>query len=119
MYNHSDALEAASWQAQVSGSKWWYLCGDLQHFSPDGEVVTGDFQCFEDVIDEGDILFYPSKFWHMTSVVDQPCLSYTGTQLDPVNYRSITDTLFTECEYGRLNYRFSGMLCDALDKCYK
>ena len=25
-----------------------YLCGDLQHFAPDGEtVITGEFKCFE------------------------------------------------------------------------
>jgi len=120
MYNHSDSLQAGSWQAQVSGSKWWYLCGDLQHFAPDGEtVITGEFKCFEDVVHEGEVVFYPSKFYHMTAVVDQPCLSYTGTQLDPVNYRSIMDSLHGECVYEKHNYRFSGMLCDALDKCYK
>lgn len=119
MFNHSDSLRTSSWQAQVSGAKWWYVCGHMWDAAPTGEIITGDFKCFEDVVREGEILFYPSEFYHQTFNVEDRSISYSGTQLDARNYRFITNEFFEECARGKWNYKFSGKLCDVLDDCYK
>ena len=84
-----------------------YLCGNMWDLSPQGEITTGSFKCFEvssgdmhrarntvpvigpshftspspflqDVVREGEILFYPSEFYHQTFNVEHVSIAYSG-----------------------------------------
>eukprot|EP00940_MAST-03C_sp_MAST-3C-sp2_P003554 g3554.t1 len=107
MFNHSDSLRSSSWHAHVSGSKWWYVCRDET--------------CYEELLQEGDILYYPRDWYHQTQCVPSndsvTTITLTGTVVNAYNYRELAAQLRRECVFGSLNFEFSGALCDALQSC--
>jgi hypothetical protein len=102
MFNHTDHLLTGSWHAHLQGLKWWYVCKDGQ--------------CYEDLFHPGDTLFYPQLWHHQTQNIDMPTVTVTGTVVDAENYKSVTTRLFNECVRPG-GFRFSGKLCDVLDRC--
>lgn len=112
MHNHSDSLRTASWHAHVAGKKWWYVCGTLQN---------GSDACFEDVLQRGDILYYPRDWHHETQCLETPTVTITDTVMHLGNAEGIFGKTNGECT-GRdslFKFDFSAQLCDALDKCTK
>ena len=55
---------------------------------------------------------------HKTQCVDT-AVTLTGTVATQTNHRRLAAVLFDECVKGRLGFRFSGELCDNLEKCYE
>jgi len=111
MFNHSDALLTSSWHATVMGRKWWYVCG--RH--SDGRQV-----CYEDVAEEGEILYYPRRWHHETQCLETPTMTLTDTVAHVGNAEGIMMKTLGECT-GRapLNFDFSSQLCDRLHECTK
>lgn len=109
MFNHSDALLTSSWHSQILGQKWWYVCGT----HADGRQV-----CYEDILQPGEILYYPRRWHHETQCVETPTMTLTDTVAHEGNAEGIMMKTFGECT-GRnpLNFDFSSQLCDALDTC--
>jgi len=110
MFNHSDSLLSSSWHAHVQGKKWWYVCSGGQ-----GVRQT----CYEEVLSEGDVLFYPKHYYHETqNLADPLTMTITGTVVNAYNYEELAGQLHKECSRGHLGFDLSGPLCDALQDCY-
>jgi len=105
MFNHADSLRSSSWHLHVTGRKWWRVCYE------DG--------CFEDILDEGDNLFYPRDWYHTTQCLSMPTTTLTSTILTEHNKLELIDELWKECVQSEHGFHFSGKLCDALEVCYK
>ena len=107
MFNHTDTLRSSSWHVHVSGRKWWYVCHQGT--------------CYEEILDEGDVLYYPRETHHQTQCVPvepkRTTVTLTGTVVNAHNYRELSDMMHGECVRDRLNFKFSAALCDALDEC--
>lgn len=104
MFNHYDSLRSSSWHLHVTGRKWWRVCKDDT--------------CFEEILNEGDNLFYPKDYLHQTQCLDMPTITLTSTLLTKENKDALIHELWLECVYSKYGYRFSGKLCDALQMCY-
>jgi len=104
MFNHKDSLRSSSWHLHVTGRKWWRVCKEGR--------------CFEEILDEGDILFYPRDWFHTTQCLDMPTTTLTSTIMTQQNKLTLIDELWLECVESRHDFRFSGKLCDALEVCY-
>ena len=92
------------------GPKWWYVCGN------GGSL--GRETCYEEVLDEGDVLFYPRDWYHQTQNLGEPVtITLTGTVVNAFNYKQIAGQLHKECTRGSLGFDLSGPLCDAVQEC--
>jgi hypothetical protein len=91
IFFHKDHLAAASWQAAVVGRKRWILCPydqnhllseELYTFRPDYRSHTGqNFAkafCGDVTVHPGEIVYYPSYWWHQTKNLDTPTIGLTG-----------------------------------------
>lgn len=105
MFNHSDALQSASWHAHASGRKWWYLC---KHGT-----------CYESVLEPGEVLYYSAGWSHLTQNIETPTVALTGTTVHRWNHQLVAQRLRGECVTEGLRLDFSADLCDALDRCYE
>jgi len=107
MFNHTDSLRSSSWHVHVSGRKWWYVC----HRGI----------CYEEILEEGDVLYYPRETHHQTQCVPlepkRTTVTLTGTVVNAYNYREFSSMLHGECVRDQMRYKFSAALCDALDDC--
>lgn len=108
MFNHTDSLRSSSWHAHLTGAKWWYVCKDSV--------------CYEELLEEGDILYYPRDWYHCTQCVPEEeksplTITLTGTVVNAYNYRELATKLWNECTRNTLSFQFSGELCDALHSC--
>lgn len=107
MFNHTDSLRSSSWHAHVRGGKWWYVCRDGT--------------CYEEVLREGDVLFYSKNWWHQTQCEpgdeSDVTITLTGTVVNAYNYVDLSRMLHGECVRGQLGFKFSASLCDALESC--
>lgn len=133
MFNHQDVLRTASWQAQVAGAKRWHICapsesrwlygaGKIDTFDPDYLTypLFANARCYDDVVETGEMVFYPADYWHQTENVATPTISVTATVMDRNNYHMIADELTQECLTGKYKWGFDAELCSALrDKCFK
>jgi len=104
MFNHRDTLRSSSWHLHVTGRKWWRVCHENA--------------CFEEILSEGDVIFYPKDAYHQTQCLDMPTITLTSTILTEENKVALVDELWLECVYSKHSYRFSGKLCDALEVCW-
>lgn len=132
MFFHRDVLQGSSWQVQVDGEKRWTLCdpalnqgklydpGDVDAFAPDLARFPrfADSVCYDDVVSRGEMVFYPSNYWHQTLNLQTPTISITGTVVDNNNYESVTEELQAECSHGKWKWSLSKRLCDALQDCF-
>merc|ERR1719503_299471 len=89
MFFHKDGLASSSWQAQIAGRKKWTLCPNTQsHLLSEGiNTYNPDYKrhprfadalCGQVTAGPGDILYYPSYWWHHAYQLDTPTISYTG-----------------------------------------
>lgn len=131
MFNHQDVLRTASWQAQLWGSKRWHICaptesrylysaGQIDAFDPDYEryPLFHHARCYEDIVESGDMLFYPKDYWHQTENLATPSICVSASVLDEHNYREIAHELKAECKTQKYKWQFTAPLCEALEVCY-
>ncbi len=91
IFFHKDHLAAASWQAAVVGRKRWILCPYDQNYllseelftlkpdynTPAGKKFAQAF-CGDVTVEPGEIIYYPSYWWHQTQCLDTPTVGMTG-----------------------------------------
>lgn len=132
MFNHQDVLRTSSWQAQLFGAKRWHICsptqsrflyraGDVDAFDPDYTrfPLFAQAQCMEDVVEGGEMIFYPADWWHQTENVRTPSISASSSVIDHNNHALIATELGHECANKKYNWGFSTALCEALTtKCF-
>lgn len=133
MFFHRDILRGSSWQGQVQGAKRWTLCdplanegrlyaaGEVDTFQPDLERFPNfaDSVCYDDVIETGDMVFYPRDYWHQTRNIGTPTITVSGTMVDENNRDSVEDELQQECTNGKWNWHFEPELCESLQQCFQ
>jgi len=104
MFNHTDALQTASWHAHMAGRKWWYVC---KH----GE-------CYEGILEPGEVLSYGHGWAHLTQNLETPTIAITGTVVTEENYKHVAQRWRGDCVAEALGLHFSAALCDALERCH-
>jgi hypothetical protein len=127
MHNHKDDLRTASFQAQILGRKWWNLCppekissynGSRSHDNSSGlsymykSAAIDTFSdrinykkyplfvnatCFQVVLQPGDIIYYPSDYWHQTRNLDTPSLALSRNVVSRESAGPVAARLQTEC----------------------
>uniref|UniRef100_A0A7S2STA4 JmjC domain-containing protein n=1 Tax=Rhizochromulina marina TaxID=1034831 RepID=A0A7S2STA4_9STRA len=127
MYNHIDRHGTAAWQAQVAGTKLWHLCspdhtsilqerGRIDVFAPDyashPEMLSA--RCLQGTVQPGEMVFYPSWWWHSTRTLDTPTISVSALMADPVNPSAFTEALRRDCSPEAGNASLPEALCHAL-----
>lgn len=113
MFNHTDTLQTSSWHAHIEGTKWWIVCGKNEGVG-DNE---GNHECFEDIMQVGDVLYYPRNWAHQTQNLEFPTTTLTGTVVNSFNWFHVSQKIYGECTQGSMNFHFSGKMCDQLDAC--
>jgi hypothetical protein len=152
MFAHQDNFDSGTWQAQIIGSKDWVICnpalvphgetlykpGQVDFFDVDRQAFPhfSHSSCTRITAQPGQILMYPSHWWHQTRVGKQPKqpghpndgLSYglAGRWVNRANYMDIADAIQRKCDNPGVDAskKFKGAapaplpaLCEALPKC--
>jgi len=148
MFFHPDGLAASTFSWQLVGRKRWMLCvppstrpckhvwgcaGDVDAFAPDDMKFTGfnkyrTQNCTDFVVEPGEVLFYPSRYWHQTLNLDQPCVSMAARHIDSNNMEQVHHQLAERCRHPppdptQLGFpdatpNLSKRNCAALEKCF-
>jgi len=105
MFYHKDAIRSSAWHLHVAGRKWWRVCYEDK--------------CFEEILGEGDVLFYPRDWFHKTQCVDMYTTTLASQLLTEHNKIGVVDELWQECASDKHRFKYSGSLCDALDICWE
>jgi len=101
MFNHSDGLRTSSWHLHVRGRKKWTIC------------YHGN--CTTDILNPGEVLFYPKDYWHKTECLDKPTITVTDTIKTAENQQAVNQQFYHQCVSPKNDNGFSASLCDALE----
>ncbi|MES1911288.1 MAG: hypothetical protein MHM6MM_003741 [Cercozoa sp. M6MM] len=131
MFMHQDALRTSSWHLTLRGTKRWFicpphatkqLCGDkgaspLNAFLP--ESAKCEFRdlyslCYDEQVGAGDLVFYPSDYWHQTTNAADGSVTVTSTVVNSENVAKVRQALVDECSTGKFHFALSSELCQAL-----
>jgi len=83
MKMHQDIYRTSLWSVQLEGYKRWYFCppkhsenvykGKVDAFHPDYEkhplFRNAESECYDTIVKPGEIVFWPSVWFHQTSVL--------------------------------------------------
>jgi Cupin-like domain len=132
MFLHPDNYDSGTWQVQLLGTKEWTLCDPGRVKPEKGESLQGagyfdtfapgfsigqynskhpDFPhgaCTRILAEAGDILVYPSRWWHQTRIppqenlpLDHPnrglSIGLAGRWVNKVNFREIANAVEQKC----------------------
>ena len=120
--NHTDALPTANWYAQLSGDKRWHLCGRLAVDQSDEDRLRtskteAKEECFEGVVQPGEILFHGAGWWHETEGLHARTITLTTSGADMWHgVSALADTL-TVCDQLQKGSN-DHVLCNKLRRCH-
>jgi hypothetical protein len=115
MFFHADGFSTSTFVFQFVGRKRWTLCppdpemkvmypaGKIDTFDPDRESVYREFErfrgadCADVVVHPGEVIYYPSHYWHQTLNLDRPCVSMAGRRIDGNNAHEVYGELLHRC----------------------
>lgn len=113
MFLHQDDIATATWQWQAVGRKRWLICppeaaADLyvtSHMSPiDGfnpdvakYPLFAQANCSDVVANPGDVLYYPSHWFHQTLNLDPVTVGVAGRHINVHNYREVHTHYMKHC----------------------
>jgi hypothetical protein len=115
MFFHADGFSTSTFVFQFVGRKRWTLCppdpemrvmypaGQIDTFDPDRERVYREFErfrgadCADVVVHPGEVIYYPSHYWHQTLNLDRPCVSMAGRRIDGNNAHEVYGELLHRC----------------------
>lgn len=117
MFIHPDSFYTSVWQVQLVGHKRWAVChpDDEEFMPPPGtwdpfsSTVLHEHpsltraRCGIADVSPGEVLVYPSNYWHATLSLDQPTIGLAGRTVTPLNYRGVYDHLRKECSRPRVD----------------
>jgi len=125
IFFHKDHLAAASWQAAVVGRKRWILCPYDQNYllseqlytlkpdysTPEGKKFAKAF-CGDVTVEPGEIIYYPSYWWHQTQCLDTPTVGMTGLMVGVEEDRK-------DLRFKKVHQQFKFDLEHKCKKCWK
>ncbi len=141
MFFHADGFSTSTFVAQFVGRKRWKICtpashdvmyraGDVDTFFPDYESYPNfrAADCADVVVHPGEVVYYPSHFWHQTLNLDRPCVSMAGRRIDENNMHEVYSELKHRCKHPGPDItkqwpgaapNLSKRNCKAIKKCFK
>eukprot|EP01043_Picozoa_sp_COSAG02_P031792 COSAG02_NODE_2092_length_9853_cov_12.323970_3_plen_636_part_00 len=137
MFLHQDDIATATWQWQAVGRKRWIICppeakADLyaaSHMSPiDGfnadvakYPLFAKANCSDIVANPGDVLYYPSHWFHQTLNLDPVTVGVAGRHINLHNYREVHTYFKKHCSTPQRRVPNAPPLepttCSRLDSC--
>jgi hypothetical protein len=141
MFNHADAFHTGVGHFQVVGRKKWHICSPKSThliYGP-GEIFThevdynrhplyAEAECGELITAPGEILYYPSEWWHNTLSLDTETISVATRYVDTKHYNAVWDALKWKCANPGNDIRkqwpgaappIQTEVCEALDGCLR
>lgn len=110
MFFHSDDFATATLQVQMVGKKRWIVCkggvGErhkmsnlINTFEPDFKKFPkfAEAECYDTIALPGDVLYYPTHFWHHTINLSKPSVGFTARRVDESNWEKVFDQLSNKC----------------------
>ena len=82
--------------------------------------------CFEGVVSQGDMVYYPGQWWHATQNIganigaadaEVPSLSLSSLIVDRGNFRDVREAFEYDCS-DVTDSKFHGLLCSRLPRCF-
>jgi len=141
MFMHPDGLDTGTYQAQLAGDKVWFLCspdqaqflygpGIVDAFHPDLTrfPLFQHAQCIQDTVRAGELVYYPSNWWHQTLNMHFPTVGLAGRAVSKYNFRGVREHLQKKCKskdpdlsltYPGASPNPSPEVCKSIQKCYQ
>ncbi len=144
MFFHADGFSTSTFVFQFVGRKRWTLCKpdpEMKHMSNAGVIDTFGSQehldqfpryknadCKQFDVHPGEVIYYPSHYWHQTLNLDRPCISMAGRRVDGNNAHEVYGELQHRCKYPGPDItkqwpgaapNLSKRMCKNIGKCYE
>ena len=111
MFFHADGIGTATYQLQVVGRKRWTVCAPFEadRLYRAGEVDTFNVdenrfplfkgaQCTLTTVKPGEVLYYPTGWWHQTDNLDTDTIGLAARRVDRHNYHRVFSEMTRKCE---------------------
>ena len=143
MFFHADGFSTSTFVFQFLGRKRWTLCkpdphmkymenagiidtfGSKEHLSNFPKYAQAD--CSQFNVHPGEVIYYPSHYWHQTLNLDRPCISMAGRRVDGNNANEVHGELQQRCAHPGPDItkqwpgaapNLSKRMCKNIDKCH-
>ncbi len=144
MFFHADGFSTSTFVNQFVGRKRWTLCkpdpqmkhmypaGTIDTFAPREEILAkyprfAGADCADITVHPGEVIYYPSHYWHQTLNLDRPCMSMAGRRVDANNADEVYGELVQRCrnpgpditkQWPGAAPNLSKRMCKNIGKCY-
>ena len=110
MFFHADGISTSTYVMQLVGRKRWTVCrpgqehklykaGEVDVYDPDlsrfPNFASAD--CTRTIVGPGEILYYPTHWWHQTDNLDSDTISLAARRVDAHNYDMVYGELQRKC----------------------
>lgn len=137
MFLHQDDIATATWQWQALGRKRWLICppeastylyaeshmSPIDGFNPDvnSYPLFAKANCSDVIANPGDVLYYPSHWFHQTLNLDPITVGVAGRHINVHNYREVHTYFKKHCSTPQRRVPNAPPLepptCSRLDSC--
>lgn len=100
--------------------------GSKEHVSTFPKYKQADCKQFN--VNPGEVIYYPSHYWHQTLNLDRPCISMAGRRIDGNNAHEVYGELQQRCanpgpditkQWPGAAPNLSKRMCKNIGKCYE
>jgi len=132
--NHQDHFSSSKWQTQIYGRKRWILhppelshalyYGKVDPFFPDFKQYprykAAMQQRFDVIVEAGDIMWWPSGWWHATEALDDT-IGLARNLVDEHNFQSFEISMIQFCDWADEDYPLEnqGSYCGCMKRNHK
>jgi len=54
-------------------------------------------ECYQQIVNEGEVIYYPTSYWHQTLNLQTPTISLTSSLVNSYNFQDLINDFEKEC----------------------